>query len=123
MLHSLLILALAAAPAAFAQDPPAPAWPAGSVFDDRPAAAAAPRTTPEAADHACRGQLYRRPGETRAACAARLVEADALSAALPQGEAPRAPRCRRESHAGEDGRSFRLSVVCEDRTVTTTSPR
>lgn len=127
MIPSLLILALGfapVAPMAPVQDPPASAWPAGSVFDE-PGTAEAPaetpaRTTPEAADHACRGQLYRRPNETRAACVARLVETDALSAALPRGNPPRQSQCRRESRRSEDGQSFGVSFICEERTVTTT---
>lgn len=70
-------------------------------------------TTPEAADHACRGQIHRRPGETRVACVARLVETDALSAPLPVGNTPRqGSQCRRESTQSEDGTSSSFRVIC-----------
>lgn len=78
---------------------PAPAQPTG--------------TTPEAADHACRGQIHRRPGETRVACIARLVETDALSVPLPVGNTPRqGNQCRRVSTQSEDGSSSSFRVIC-----------
>ena len=71
-------------------------------------------TTPEAADQACRGQIHRRPGETRAACVARLVETDALSVPLPIGNTPptQTRQCRRVTTQSEDGTSSSFRVIC-----------
>lgn len=71
-------------------------------------------TTHEAAEQACRGQIHRRPGETRVACVARLVETDALSVPLPVGNTPPAEtrRCRSVSTQSEDGSSSSFRVIC-----------
>ena len=80
-------------------------------------------TSSKAADRACRGQSWRRPGESRQDCIARLVATDALSQPLPEGRQSTGPRCRRESTRNEDGTGFSFSVTCEETTVSPASPR
>jgi hypothetical protein len=82
-----------------------------------------PGTTWEAANHACRGQTWRRPSETVRACTERLVSTDALSQPLPQGREPTEPQCRRESVQREDGTGFRASVTCTETTSVPARPR
>ena len=77
-----------------------------------PAPAAASGTTQEAADRACRGATWRRPGESRPDCIARLIETDALSRRLPTGNRPPAEECRRESGQNAEGTGIRFSVTC-----------
>lgn len=81
-----------------------------------PAASSPSGTTWEAANHACRGQTWRRPSETVPACTERLVSTDALSQPLPEGREPAEPRCRRETVQREDGTGFRVSVTCTETT-------
>ena len=80
-------------------------------------------TTRAAADHACRGQTWRRPAESVQACTDRLVATDALSLPLPEGRSPTEPGCRRESVQNEDGAGFRISVRCTEATGIPASPR
>lgn len=83
------------------------------------ASASPPRaTTPEAADRACRGPMWRRPDETRQTCIDRLVSTDALSRPLPTGRRASEPQCVRINERNEDGTGFRMSVRCEETTST-----
>ncbi|MBL0967839.1 MAG: hypothetical protein IBJ02_01815 [Brevundimonas sp.] len=86
-----------------------------------PAPAPVSGTTREAADRACRGATWRRPGESRPDCIARLIETDALSRPLPVGNTPPAEECRRESGQNEQGNGVRFSVTCTT-TVTVRPP-
>jgi|GEM_PF-4126065 len=96
--------------------------------DDRRRASLAPTeisppsaTTAEAADQACRGQMWRHPDETRLACIDRLVATEALSRPLPTGREPTPPGCVRTRERNEDGTGFRVSVRCHE--TTTSSSR
>lgn len=80
-------------------------------------------TTRAAADHACRGQTWRRPEESVQSCSDRLVATDALSLPLPEGRSPTGSGCRRESVRNEDGTGFRFSVRCTETTGVPASPR
>lgn len=68
----------------------------------------------EAARTACRGQIHRRIGETRAACEARLIASgDALrppAAARPP--AAEGETCRSETGLNDDGDALRVRVRC-----------
>lgn len=86
-----------------------------------PAPVAVSGTTREVADRACRGATWRRPGESRPDCIARLIETDALSRPLPVGNRPPAEECRRESGQNEEGNGVRFSVSCTT-TVTVRPP-
>ena len=100
----------------------APAGTPAAVVEP-PAEPAPVTTTWEGANHACRGQTWRRPSETVLACTERLVSTDALSQPLPEGRSPTEPRCRRESVQREDGTGFSVSVMCHETTVVPASPR
>lgn len=68
----------------------------------------------QVAREACRGQIHRRIGESRAACEARLIASgDALRPpAVARPPASERETCRSETGLNDDGDALRVRVRC-----------
>lgn len=73
-----------------------------------------PPDTAQVARDACRGQIHRRIGESRAACEARLIASgDALRPpAVARPPAPDRETCSPQAGVNEDGDALRVRVRC-----------